>query len=89
MSRFWQIISAVLFAAIAAWWLVLTTIPRTYDPPIVVKVVHLLIVATLGGVIWAIAFRRQLEKMRVSLFSLFCLISIEAIVLAAWAAQSN
>ncbi len=80
MSRFWQAICGVLVAIVI---LCMATAPRTYeDPsPFVRHCVYLAVAVSLVALIWAICFRQQVERLRFSLFSLFVLTTMEAIVL--------
>lgn len=80
MSRFWLTIGMVLLGAIL---IVFALAPTTYDyPPRIVQQTGKFIVASsLVAVVWAILFRKQVEKLRVSLFSLFVLVTLEAFML--------
>jgi ABC-type nickel/cobalt efflux system permease component RcnA len=79
MSKFWQVISAVVLAVVIV---VMLQKPTTYDdtphPALEPVCAGLLVTA-----VWAIAFRRQIEQRRISLFAMFVLVTLLAIWFAA------
>ncbi|MBI3465984.1 MAG: hypothetical protein HY000_23465 [Planctomycetes bacterium] len=90
MSRFWLSICVALVIAFA----IAHAIPsfggsppsqRTYDhrPPVAVQVAHFAFLGSLVAIVWAICFRPQLEKLQISLFALFALVAMEALLLLA------
>ncbi len=81
MKAFWIVVSFVFIAVVVA---LDVTAPRfRSDWPIATTVTRYLSMGTLVAIIWAIFFRSQIEKLRVSLASLFVLILMEAILLLA------
>jgi hypothetical protein len=85
MSRFWLAICLVLlttFLVIA--YSVTPPEPRTYftRPSALQRLEFHVVTGVLVGVVWAIWFRPQLEKGRISLLALFVLAALQAIYLA-------
>ena len=80
MNRFWLTIGLVLLAAILV---VFAVAPTSYDypPRIVRQTAKFVVASSLVAVVWAILFRKQVEKLRVSLFSLFVLVTLEGFML--------
>lgn len=86
MSRFWQSICVVLaLVFIVMWQLPRTQTTALYDdrPTSAAELVAFALLGSLVAVIWAICFRPQVEKLRISLFSLFVLVAMEAVLLLA------
>jgi uncharacterized membrane protein YhhN len=79
MSKFWLVIVGFWLAVVAFSLLSLPThrgdLPHPAEKPIIAA----LLVATL----WAICFRKQIEERRISLFSLFVLMTLIMVWLAA------
>ncbi|HEX5104513.1 MAG TPA: hypothetical protein VFV87_11910 [Pirellulaceae bacterium] len=73
------IILAAIFLAI----LVVSSVPRSEQRTLPVQITHYLVTGSLVAVLWAICFRRQVEKLRFSLLSLFVLAAMEAVLFAA------
>jgi hypothetical protein len=82
MSRFWLVICALL-AAIFVGIGMLKDPHRGYEPPLAVVLARYALLGCLVFVVWAICFRKQLESFRISIFALFMLITMEAILLGA------
>ena len=86
MSRFWRIICLVLFAIflamIATPWLY-PPVPRAFrtEIPVAQRLYIHSVTGVLVGVVWAICFRPQLEKGRLSILSLFALAAMQALYL--------
>jgi len=85
MSRFWQFICVVLAVVFFVMWqLPHPQMPRYDDrPTLAAQLVGFALLGSLVAVIWAICFRPQVEKLRISLFSLFALVAMEALLLLA------
>jgi hypothetical protein len=79
MDRFWMIICVILLAIFVA----IAMLPgaATYEPPLAVVLPRYALLGSSVGVIWAICFRKQVESFRFSIFSLFVLVTMEAILL--------
>ena len=84
MSKFWIIIWSVAMATLFVYFQLPMNV-RGVPFPIWAKVVSYSVAATMVGIAWAICFRPQLEKGRVSLLSVFVLVSMQAIL--AWFIQ--
>ena len=79
MSRFWLVISGLL---LAVGVFLVAQRPTTYHDrphPAEKPILAGLLVTT----VWAICFRKQIERRRISLFSLFVLVTLLAIWFAA------
>jgi len=83
MRRFWLIIGAVILTISFGFGMLPRATSYTYEPPIVVVLARYSLLGSLVGVIWAIFFRKQLESFRLSIFSLFALVTMEAVLLTA------
>jgi hypothetical protein len=89
MTNFWKgiclVLLGLLLAGLAANF-VNPPVPRTYQtgPTVFQKLYCLAWGGILVGVAWAICFRPQVEKLRLSLFALFVLIAMEAVFLMAF-----
>jgi chromate transport protein ChrA len=76
MSRFWQLVSALLLVAGAI--IVVSAPAHRGDMPH--PATKPIIAGLLVTAVWATGFRKQLERGRLSLFSLFVLVTL----LASW-----
>ena len=77
MSRFWQSVCAILFFFVVAVCL----FPRQLRgdvPSLALRWAGLALCSIPMGVAWAICFRKQVEQLRPSLFSLFVLMAMQA-----------
>ena len=84
MNRFWLTITITILAAIVGLaWLPLRT-AYSWQPPGWVKLGFFSASGALVVAIWAIAYRKQLERGRLSLVSLFALLAMEAAWFAAF-----
>jgi hypothetical protein len=54
-----------------------------YQPSLARELAGFVCLGSLVAVIWAICFRQQLEKLQISVFSLFMLVAMEALLLVA------
>ena len=88
MSTFWKTISATLAAAALGGLLIPTITAPAYHQPLGILVARLAVMAILVAVVWAILFRPQLERGRMSLFAILSLITLESLLLAVWTSRT-
>lgn len=80
MSRFWQMLSLILlavFAGFVALRAAFPSNPKGFPPPGWAVWAVLALAMVLVGVLWAIGFRRQLERRRLRPAALVALLLIE------------
>ena len=79
MGKFWLFVSALV---LAAGVIIVATTPR-YRADMPHPAAKPIIAGLLVTAVWAICFRKQFERGRISLFSLFVLVTLLAIWFAA------
>jgi hypothetical protein len=81
MKGFWICIIATLVAVFIG----LSYLPnyRPFQVSVSVQLARYALLSILVGVIWAICFRREVEQFRFSLWAIFALAAMEAVLLGA------
>src|SRR3954451_19096757 len=87
MSAFWKCVCFILLGLLIAGFganVFYPSVPRLHQTPTLFQKLYGLVWGgILVGVVWAICFRPQLEKLRLNLLALFTLVAMEAVFLMA------
>jgi hypothetical protein len=82
---FWRFVVAALAVFVIGVFLLPRPTHYEWEPPIWAKAARVFLMALAITVVWAIVFRRQVEKLQASIYSILVLIGMQAILF--WAIQ--
>ena len=84
MKNFWPIINGTIVFVFVGF--ILLPRPTSYDwePPLWAELAFFSLAGILVAIVWAVIFRKQLERGQVKLTSLFLLVAFEAAWFAAF-----
>jgi hypothetical protein len=83
MSRFWPTVCCIIAVTLAGFALLPKPMSKFDQGPPSVQAIKVTLLAVMMAVAWAICFRAQIERRRVSLVALLWLVAMEALLFGA------
>lgn len=83
MSRFWQSICAAVAVAFLMLWLLPRPDSYHYRPSVGTQIVGFTALNLLVAVVWAVCFRKQVERLQVGVPCILALVAMEAVMFLA------